>query len=407
MAPYYVGGEGAAAGRVHTYHNGGNVIVVDGALQRLREVRGVDIVVRTAAVHNHAVGIYYGHLGRRDVRHVGHDVGGVVAQRYELGIGDAVVGLHRLHHLVNIHRPVDEVVLLGLLRQQHLKIVGQTVQLRLVYSACRRDSLRQHTPQIVGQHLRLLAVLGRHVGADEWLDGALVLAGRGSQDRHLDPQLVDQALEEECAHREARPLEAAFGLDVDAVGGRRQIVSPLRVDRVVGHDELAARGLEFEDRLPQLLDGGDLGRAHAREVDIYAAYAVVGRGGLDGTQRVIECELPAHAHGREVELRHGVARGCVHKVLTQVYAQHGLLGHGCHLRLHEAREARKEPQPEQSRQHAARNYGQQRGKEDLAEREMSLLFSDLFHTVMLFITLILGRMICCKDSESREQRQIF
>ncbi len=169
--------------------------------------------------------------------------------------------------------------------QRHLQSVGDLAHRRGVDAAGRGHRARNRAPDGIDQLLHLFAVLVRHPVENVGFHGALVLAGRRTEYLDLQIELVEQPLVEHQVHRKSRPVHAAFGLHIDPVGRRGEVIVPARRLRCRPH-ELAALLLEVEDRRTQLLQHGHRDRTLPVGPDIDSLDAGIALGSIDRTQRL-------------------------------------------------------------------------------------------------------------------------
>ena len=368
FAPDDVRSQCTAAGGVHAQHHGLDLLVVAHAGQRRSQRIAVNLLSEAFAVDDRAVGIDDGHLIGRDVFEVGAYLRSVFAQRDEIilsvGIGRYAQFGEYVLHLVLVDQAVHEAVFEGILRQRNLQFVGDAVQLLQVDAAGFGDRAGDGVPHRIHERLHLLAVGVRHFGKDIRLDGALVFAGRRAEHFGLDLEFVEQALVEHQVERETRPVHGAFGLHVDLVGRRSEVIFPLRIGLVVSDDEFAAL-LEIDDRFTQLFQQG---RAHHAAVAVHpqvnALDAAVVLGGFERAQSLHQRKLARGAQRGEVDPGEGIARRSVGQHIRKVDLEDRLRMHG-HRLLHRASYAQQNEYPEKKYQKRPHDEGEDRSQKSL------------------------------------------
>ncbi len=253
-----------------------------------------------------------------------------------------------------------------LLGQRHLQIVGQTLHRRGIDAARGAYGLRDGLPHRVDELLHLTAVGVGHLREDVGLHGALVGADRRAEDLGLQVELVEQPLVEHQIEGEAGPVEPPFGLDVDRIGHRGEVVAPLRIGLGVGDDELAARA-ELVDRRTDLLQlrRTDGAAPHA-EPQVDALNAVVRRGGIERPQDVEHRELLRHTEGQRIEPAQRIGRRGVDDRLRKIDLQDRLVRHDRRA-LHRSRDAEKQHDPQKKDRERAHHEGEQTGQKHFDE----------------------------------------
>ena len=370
LAPDHVRRQRAAAGGIDAQHHGLHSLVLAHAGQLRRQRIAVNLLSVTLAVHDLPVGIDDSHPVGSEVVQIGPDHRGVVAQRHELVVALPVVGHAQLGedllHLVLVDQSVHEAVFERVFGQRHLQPVGDLAHRRGVDAAGRGHRARNRAPDGIDQLLHLFAVLVRHSVENVGFHGALVPAHRGTEHLGLQVELVEQPLVEHQVHRKSRPVHAAFGLHVDPVGHRGEVVLPLRIDLVVGDDELA-RLPEFLQRFAQLLQQGRSGHAaSAVHTQVDALDPVVGRSGFDRPQRLQQWQLPRPLQRHEVQPRQRIGRRGVGDDLRKVDPE-DRLGADRDALLHRPGNAHQYENPDEKDQKRSHDEGEKPGQKGFDE----------------------------------------
>ena len=276
------------------------------------------------------------------------------------------IGLHAqlgkdVVHLIFVEQAIHEPVFEGILGQRDLQFVGDPVQGFQVDTACLGHRTGDGIPHRIDQLLHLFAVSVRHFGKYIGLDGALVLAGRGAENLGLDVELVEQPLVERQIERKARPVHPSFGLHVNLVGRRSEVILPLRVGFVIGDDELAAL-LEIDDRLTQLFEQGRTRHSAVAvhtQVNTLDPRIVLRR--LERTQRLHQRKHARRLERREIEAGERIARRGIGQHLRKIELEDRLGVYG-HAFLHRTGNAEQDENPKedyQYRPHDKREDGSQ------------------------------------------------
>ena len=277
------------------------------------------------------------------------------------------IGLHAqlgkyVVHLVFVDQAIHEPVFEGILGQRNFQFVGDPVQGFQVDAACFGHRGGNGIPHRIDQLLHLLAVGIRHLGKNIGLDGALVLAGRGAENFGLDVELVEQPLVKRQVERKARPVHSSFGLHVNPVGRRGEVILPLRVGFVIGDDELAAL-LEIDDRLAQLFEQGRTRHSAVAvhtQVNTLDPRIVLRR--LERTQRLHQRKHARRLERREIEAGERIARRGIGQHLRKIEFEDRLGVYG-HAFLHRTGNAEQDENPKedyQYRSHDKRKDGSQK-----------------------------------------------
>ena len=211
-----------------------------------------------------------------------------------------------------------------LLCQRHFEPVSQSVQGRKLDTARLGDGLRHHIPIGIHQQLHLLAVGIRHLRKEIRLHGTLVPAGRRTENFGLNIELVEKTLVKHQRRRNTCPLHPSVRLQVDLVGDRCQIVSPLTVGFVIGDDELATLP-EILKRLAQLLQNGVSGDSASVRTQVNTLDAGIVLGRFDGPQRIVKSNLVSGRHRGEIDAGERIAARRLDQVFRKIQFQNRVL----------------------------------------------------------------------------------
>ncbi len=261
------------------------------------------------------------------------------------------------------------------------------------------NPLRNGFPQRIDQLLHLLAVGVRHLGQNIGLHGTLVLADRRAEDFGLEVQLVEQPLIEHQRRRKPRPVHTALRLEIDAVGGRSQVVLALRIDFVVRDHELAAL-LEVDHRGAQFLqDGRARNSASAVEPQVDTLDAVVVLGGFDGPQRLDKRKLLGRSHCHPVDGGKGIGRRRIDDLFGQVDFENrprtNRYGTSVQRRSHAGNHS-EQKNPEKQREERTHQKGKHPGQKCFEE----------IHTY-IYLSLLCGSVVCKDNHIFRETNKIY
>ena len=180
-----------AAGRVDAQHDGLHVVVLHGFLQGLDDVVAVDTLAEAfgRAVHHVALGIDDGYLVLNLLALLLFILG-VAFQRHQV-LGVVAVFQHGTHVLLE-EEGVDQTCLGGIVGQKAAQIVGRLVQLFDADVAASGDIGCGGLPDAGDIGTNLFAVGRTHVAQGVYFAGALVGTAFGTDELHLDAQLVEQ-----------------------------------------------------------------------------------------------------------------------------------------------------------------------------------------------------------------------
>ena len=227
--PYLLRGNGAAARRVDTQHDGLHLLVVSQLLQVFYHRRANDgVLAHEAAGHlvdDFAVGIVDGNLLalllllRRQADHVGeHHL------LHILILSDAQLALDERTDAVGVHVAVDEVRLHVVVHvgKDHDAVVGQLVQGFGRHAAAVGHIVEHVLPDALLVGRALFAVIVAHVLARHLLHGALIFAHAGSLILHA--QLLVEPRQVVALAAQTLEVNHARFVEEHAVGHRCHVV---------------------------------------------------------------------------------------------------------------------------------------------------------------------------------------
>ena len=195
---------------------------------------------------------------------------------------DGVAALERGHE-PGVERHFREIAA-GRGQGRH-RVIGVRLHFFRFEAAGRGHVVLVRAPEGAEPDQAFLAFGRRHVVAAEHLDRRLVLAD--AEHVPVDRELVDRVLDEHAVAGEAVDVGDAVRIEVDLVGAGREVVLALVVEVAVGDDRLAAlaEGLDCVGHVPEL---GEAGPAHAAEIEVQRADALVVLAGLDRVDQVAQ-----------------------------------------------------------------------------------------------------------------------
>ena len=217
------------------------------------------------------------------------------------------------------------------------------------------------------------------------------MAGRRAENLHVEVEFIQQSLVEGDVRGESRPVHSPFGLQVDAVGHRSEVILPLGVGLVIGHHELAAL-LELFEGCPQLFEQGRTGNpARTVHPQVDTLDPVVGSRRFEGPERLEQRELRHGLKRHDVDPRQRIGRRRIGQHLRKVDLQ-DRFGVDRHALLHRTGNPQQEENPQEKyeeRSHDNRKKSRQKG------------FYKIHNLLYLYIVSIYESPNCIESAQKR------